>query len=191
MSVSSGPASKSVKTKAREINQEMLLNSTTLTRKPGMKMNLCLKNMFLKYYDWLFLFILFHLWIEEYTDNYIKRITHLHLQSKHIKVIEGLDVCKSLKVLYLYGNMIERIEPLNLSPKLQYINVQNNFIRTLPDFVLPDLVLWRCSGGRFGRLAGSSARDWPHEPTTQGALRSASCRQRATRQRRSTDELMG
>jgi hypothetical protein len=35
---------------------------------------------------------------KETADAYLQRVTHLHLQMKKIRVIEGLDQCTNLKV---------------------------------------------------------------------------------------------
>jgi hypothetical protein len=35
----------------------------------------------------------------EPTETYLKRVTHLHLQGKRIKIIENLDSCSNLKVI--------------------------------------------------------------------------------------------
>lgn len=56
--------------KHRKITLDMILASTTLTRSS-----------------------------KETTDTYLQRVTHLHLQRKKIKNIEGLDQCTNLKVL--------------------------------------------------------------------------------------------
>jgi hypothetical protein len=55
--------------KFRRINLDMMLASTSLTRSS-----------------------------KESTDSYLQRVTHLHLQAKKIRFIEGLDVCTNLKV---------------------------------------------------------------------------------------------
>jgi hypothetical protein len=39
--------------------------------------------------------------INESANGYLKRLTHLHLQRKHIKQLDGLEVCKNLKVIKL------------------------------------------------------------------------------------------
>ena len=37
---------------------------------------------------------------DEKDEDFVRRLTHLKLQDKNIKVIENLDVCVSLQVLY-------------------------------------------------------------------------------------------
>lgn len=55
--------------KYRKITLEMILSSTSLTRSS-----------------------------KESHEVYLARVTHLHLQSKRIKFIEGLELCTNLKV---------------------------------------------------------------------------------------------
>ena len=58
--------------KYREITLDMVLASTSLTRSS-----------------------------KETADAYLQRVTHLHLQMKKIRIIEGLDQCTNLKVRYI------------------------------------------------------------------------------------------
>jgi protein phosphatase 1 regulatory subunit 42 len=76
---------------------------------------------------------------KETSDAYLGRVTHLHLQGKRIKVIEGLELCSNLKVLYLYDNMIEHIQGLNNQTILYYVYLQNNQIKELPTMHMPAL----------------------------------------------------
>ena len=55
--------------KHRKITLDMLLASTSLTKSS-----------------------------KETSEAYLQRVTHLHLQGKKIKVIEGLELCTNLKV---------------------------------------------------------------------------------------------
>lgn len=68
----------------------------------------------------------------ESTDNFLERITHLHLQNKRIRRINKLEKCTNLKVLYLYDNLIEEISNLDFAKKLQYLHLEHNSIRKLP-----------------------------------------------------------
>ena len=95
----------------RRIKQEMLLKATSLARGNS-----------------------------ETVDDYLKRVTHLHLQNKKLKVIENLDACTNLKVLYLYDNQIEVIENLGFSSLLSYVYLQNNLISVMPTLNLSSLV---------------------------------------------------
>ena len=55
--------------KSRKITLDMLLSSVSLTR-----------------------------YGRESNENFLKRVTHLHLQNKNIAIIKGLDLCTNLKV---------------------------------------------------------------------------------------------
>jgi len=96
--------------KPRKITLDMVLASTSLTRSS-----------------------------KETADAYLQRVTHLHLQMKRIKVIEGLEQCTNLKVLYLYDNQIEFIENLGFASILQYLYLHNNLIKAIPDLPMPQL----------------------------------------------------
>lgn len=71
---------------------------------------------------------------QETMDHFLGRVTHLHLQAKKLRVIENLDICVALKVLYLYDNRIEEIENLDFAKALSYLYLENNRIRDLPVF---------------------------------------------------------
>jgi cellulose biosynthesis protein BcsQ len=63
------------------------------------------------------------------TDKHVVEYSRdLHLQGKSIKVIENIEKCTSLKVLYLYDNQIEIIENLEFASTLQYLQLQCNEI---------------------------------------------------------------
>jgi protein phosphatase 1 regulatory subunit 42 len=94
----------------REINQQLILSSTALTKSS-----------------------------KESVDAYLKRVTHLHMQNKRLCRISGLDDCKNIKVLYLYDNQIEVIENLDFAAQLQYLYLQNNQIRDIPSLLMPNL----------------------------------------------------
>ncbi|KAJ1430684.1 hypothetical protein B484DRAFT_448752 [Ochromonadaceae sp. CCMP2298] len=97
--------------KPRKITLDMVLASTSLTRSS-----------------------------KETADAYLQRVTHLHLQMKRIKVIEGLEQCTNLKVLYLYDNQIELIQNLGFSGNLSYLYLHNNLLRSLPETLpMPNL----------------------------------------------------
>ena len=76
----------------------------------------------------------------ESADAYLKRVTHLHLQSKRIKRIENLEQCTNLKVLYLYDNQIEVIENLSYAKLLSYLYLQKNLITSIPVLDLSSLM---------------------------------------------------
>ncbi len=76
---------------------------------------------------------------KESTEQYLQRVTHLHLQGKRICQIENLDSCTNLKVLYLYDNQIEQIENLEFAGIVQYLLLQNNKIKEIPHLPMPSL----------------------------------------------------
>lgn len=98
------------KSKSRKITLDLVLSATSLTRSST-----------------------------ESSESYLQRVTHLHLQGKRIKTIEGLDQCTNLKVLYLYDNLIEHIQNLDFATILQYLHLQNNAITEVPSLPMPSL----------------------------------------------------
>lgn len=94
----------------RRITQKMLLKAATLTKSS-----------------------------KESVEQYMQRVTHLHMQGKRLKKIENLESCTNLKVLYLYDNQIEAIENLDNVPILQYLLLQNNKIDEMPPLHMPKL----------------------------------------------------
>lgn len=76
---------------------------------------------------------------KESNDQYLQRVTHLHLQGKRLRKIEGLDQCTNLKVLYLYDNAIDEIENVDHATILQYLLLQNNRIKSIPPLPMPSL----------------------------------------------------
>lgn len=96
--------------KHRKITLDMLLASTSLTKSS-----------------------------KETSEAYLQRVTHLHLQGKKIKVIEGLELCTNLKVLYLYDNEIEYIAGLENQTILYYMYLQNNKVRDIGQLQMPAL----------------------------------------------------
>ena len=65
-------------------------------------------------------------------DKFLGHVTHLHLQMKKLRMIENLDICVALKVLYLYDNKIKTIENLDFAKNLGYLYLENNLISELP-----------------------------------------------------------
>jgi protein phosphatase 1 regulatory subunit 42 len=76
---------------------------------------------------------------KETHEAYLARVTHLHLQNKRIKIIDGLEMCTNLKVLYLYDNQIETIMNLDFASLLQYLYLQNNLIKEIPVLSMKNL----------------------------------------------------
>lgn len=108
--MSHGNAQAGEELKPRQITQKMLLKAATLTKSS-----------------------------KESVEQYLQRVTHLHLQGKRLKKIENLESCTNLKVLYLYDNQIEAIENLDNVPILQYLLLQNNNIDEMPPLHMPKL----------------------------------------------------
>ena len=69
---------------------------------------------------------------QESMDKFLGHVTHLHLQMKKLRMIENLDICVALKVLYLYDNKIKTIENLDFAKNLGYLYLENNLISELP-----------------------------------------------------------
>lgn len=69
---------------------------------------------------------------QESVDKFLGHVTHLHLQMKKLRVIENLDICVALKVLYLYDNKIQEIQNLEFAKNLSYLYLENNLISELP-----------------------------------------------------------
>jgi protein phosphatase 1 regulatory subunit 42 len=113
------------KQKIREINQQLILASTSLTKSS-----------------------------KESVDLYLKRVTHLHLQNKKLCKISGLDDCKNIKVIYLYDNQIEEIENLDFATQLQYLYLQNNLIRDIPTLIMPNLTKLYLEENEIGFVCG-------------------------------------
>ncbi|XP_076441267.1 protein phosphatase 1 regulatory subunit 42-like [Babylonia areolata] len=66
---------------------------------------------------------------EESPQQFVKRLTHLYLESKHISEVgEDLMLCRNLMVLYLYDNELTEIPCLNFNCNLTHLYLQNNRI---------------------------------------------------------------
>lgn len=66
---------------------------------------------------------------EESVQQFVKRLTHLYLESKHItEVGEEMTLCRNLMVLYLYDNQLTDIPCLNFNCHLTHLYLQNNNI---------------------------------------------------------------
>ncbi|GAA47728.1 leucine-rich repeat-containing protein 67 [Clonorchis sinensis] len=67
--------------------------------------------------------------IDETPDQYLKKITHLYLNGKHLdEVGPELALCKQLNVLYLYDNMLKEFPDLSVLTQLTHLYLQNNQI---------------------------------------------------------------
>lgn len=96
--------------KGREIDQKLVLSATSLARSKS-----------------------------ETNEQFLSRVTHLHLQNKRITKILGLESCTNLKVLYLYDNSIQIVENLEFAKILSYVYLQNNEIESIPALENPAL----------------------------------------------------
>ncbi|XP_032665825.1 protein phosphatase 1 regulatory subunit 42-like isoform X1 [Odontomachus brunneus] len=56
------------------------------------------------------------------------KLTHLHMNDMFISTIGNLDVCKSLKVMYLQNNNISKIKNLHSACNLTHLYLQHNVI---------------------------------------------------------------
>lgn len=71
---------------------------------------------------------------KESVPQFLKRFTHVKIpgtESRKVQVIENLEQCPNLKVLYLYDNAIERIENLSFATNLTHLYLQNNNLTDL------------------------------------------------------------
>ena len=68
---------------------------------------------------------------DESLGAFLARITHVYFQEKNISVIENLQECTNLSVLYLYDNKIEQITNLTFACNLTHLYLQNNSITKL------------------------------------------------------------
>ena len=113
------------KQKFRRITLDLVLKSTSLTRSS-----------------------------KESNEQYLQRVTHLHLQGKRLRKIEGLDQCTNLKVLYLYDNHIEEIENLEFASIVQYLLLQNNKVKAIPWLPMPSLTKLNLDENEITTVAG-------------------------------------
>ena len=74
-----------ISNKFRRINNDLLLASTSLTKSS-----------------------------KESSDAYLSRVTHLHMQGKKIRFIEGLEPCANLKVIIFSLKLIRKLCLFNL-----------------------------------------------------------------------------
>jgi hypothetical protein len=90
----------------------------------------------------------------ETMQSFLKRLTHVRLQKKNIKKLDGIENCESLQVIYLYDNLIERIDILDKLKNLQFIQLQSNCIRTIPDLNLPLLTKLYLDNNEISYISG-------------------------------------
>lgn len=73
--------------------------------------------------------------------KYLGRISHLNLERKKLRSVDGLEHCSRLKVLYLYENQLETLltgengDDLPL-PSLTHLHMQNNALRRMEGMMM-------------------------------------------------------
>jgi Leucine-rich repeat (LRR) protein len=146
-------------TKPRKITQNLLLGAASLTKSSSestyiyIYIYILLISLFI--YLSIFLSNIFNLSQSlSGTEAYLGRVTHLHLQGKRIKKIEGLDVCAGIKVLYLYENLIEEINNIDALTILQYLYLQNNKIKEIPELSFPCLTKLQLEENELSYITG-------------------------------------
>ncbi|CAF1414225.1 unnamed protein product [Rotaria sordida] len=68
---------------------------------------------------------------DETVEHYLSRLTHLPFQNRGIDSIDVIPPCRLLTVIYLYDNIINKIENINFAENLTYLYLQNNRIQKL------------------------------------------------------------
>ncbi|GMH40304.1 hypothetical protein BSKO_08208 [Bryopsis sp. KO-2023] len=65
-------------------------------------------------------------------DVFLSRTTHLHLNDKRLtRIGPDLALCSGLRVLYLYGNSLSKIEDLDFGRRLTHLYLQDNIISAI------------------------------------------------------------
>ncbi|CAF1103350.1 unnamed protein product [Rotaria sordida] len=68
---------------------------------------------------------------DETVEHYLSRLTHLPFQNRGIDSIDVIPPCRLLTVIYLYDNIINKIENINFAENLTHLYLQNNRIQKL------------------------------------------------------------
>ncbi|CAF1152439.1 unnamed protein product [Adineta steineri] len=68
---------------------------------------------------------------DESVEHYLSRLTHLPFQNRGIESIEPIPPCRQLTVIYLYDNILTKIENLNFAENLTHLYLQNNRLQKL------------------------------------------------------------
>ncbi|CAF2438380.1 unnamed protein product [Rotaria sp. Silwood2] len=68
---------------------------------------------------------------DETVEHYLSRLTHLPFQNRGIDSLDIIPPCRLLTVIYLYDNIISKIENLNFAENLTHLYLQNNRIQKL------------------------------------------------------------
>ncbi|CAF1036551.1 unnamed protein product [Rotaria sp. Silwood1] len=68
---------------------------------------------------------------DETVEHYLSRLTHLPFQNRGIDSIDSISPCRLLTVIYLYDNILNKIENLNFAENLTHLYLQNNRLQKL------------------------------------------------------------
>ncbi|CAF1125586.1 unnamed protein product [Rotaria sordida] len=68
---------------------------------------------------------------DESVEHYLSRLTHLPFQNRGIDSIDSIPPCRLLTVIYLYDNILNKIENLNFAENLTHLYLQNNRLQKL------------------------------------------------------------
>ncbi|KAI8840697.1 hypothetical protein BJ741DRAFT_530240 [Chytriomyces cf. hyalinus JEL632] len=92
----------------------------------------------------------------ESVDAFLRRVTHVSLVGRGIAVMQGLDACRNLTVLYLYENNIARIEGLQTCTALVRLYLQHNQIEEISglDVGLERLAELHLAGNKISHVNG-------------------------------------
>ncbi|KAI9335995.1 hypothetical protein BDR26DRAFT_804640 [Obelidium mucronatum] len=95
----------------------------------------------------------------ESIDTFLRKVTHVSLVGKNIGIMEGLDLCRNLNVLYLYENNIKRIEGLSACVSLTRLYLQNNLVEEISglDVGLDKLTELHLAGNKIKFVTGLEA----------------------------------
>ena len=93
---------------------------------------------------------------DESEEEFLASLTHLNLRNKGVAQITGLEECRKVQVLYLYDNMIPKIENLGwLSKSLHSLYLQNNQIQVMEGLdCLPRLQKLFLDGNKIQKVEG-------------------------------------
>ncbi|KAJ3095047.1 hypothetical protein HDU97_007329 [Phlyctochytrium planicorne] len=95
----------------------------------------------------------------ESLEAFLKRASHMSIVGKGVEIMENLNMCKNLSVLYLYDNKISKIAGLELCKNLSRLYLQNNQIETIEglDCGLDRLTDLHLSGNKLTLITGLHA----------------------------------
>ncbi|KAJ3297926.1 hypothetical protein HK104_011386 [Borealophlyctis nickersoniae] len=95
----------------------------------------------------------------ETTEAFLRRVTHLSVVGKGVEVMENLNRCRNLTVLYLYDNHITTISNLESCRFLTRLYLQNNAITEISglDCGLDRLTVLHLGGNRIQKVTNLHA----------------------------------